>query len=194
MKYKDGMMKYKYFKMKKVLKLSLFVGLFLVLFSFPIYAQEKIESPNYRIQFPNLNSGAGIPTSTNYKLDSTIGQSVAGRFTSAGYIARAGFQYIHSIIPFSFSISDIQKNFGTLTPGTPSTSSSTIIVSAGGAGGYSVKAYENNPLKTSDGSDTIIDTLCDTTCSETTAAAWTLGTKYGFGFNMSGNDVPTDFT
>ena len=193
MKYKDGMMKYKYFKMKKVLKL-LFTIFFLVLLPLPINAQERIESPNYRIQFPNLNSGAGIPTSTNYRLDSTIGQSVAGRFTSAGYIARAGFQYIHSIIPFSFSISDIQKNFGVLTPGTPSTSSSTIIVSAGGAGGYSVKAYENNPLKTSDGSDTIIDTLCDTTCSETTAAAWTSGTKYGFGFNMDGNDVPADFT
>jgi hypothetical protein len=187
-------MRYKYFKMKKVLKLLSFTIFFLVLFSVQIYAQGKMESPNYRIQFPNLNSGAGIPTSTNYKLDTTIGQSVAGRFTSAGYIARAGFQYIHSIIPFSFSISDIQKNFGVLTPGTPSTSSSTIVVSAGGAGGYSVKAYENNPLKTSDGGDTIIDTLCDTTCSETTAGEWTSGTKYGFGFNMDGNDIPVDFT
>lgn len=180
--------------MKKVLKSLPFICFFLVLFSLPIYAQERIESPNYRIQFPNLNSGAGIPSSSGYKLDSTIGQSVAGRFTSAGYIARAGFQYIHSIIPFSFSVSDIQKNFGVLTPNTPSTSSSTIIVSAGGAGGYSVKAHENNPLKTSDGSDIIIDTLCDTTCSETTAATWTSGTKYGFGFNMDGNDIPADFT
>ncbi|HCR36212.1 hypothetical protein A2130_03285 [Candidatus Woesebacteria bacterium GWC2_33_12] len=158
------------------------------------YAQERIESSNYRIQFPNLNSGAGIPSSSNYKLDSTVGQGVAGKFTSAGYIAKAGFQYIHSIIPFSFSIDDLQINFGTLTPNSPSTDTSTLTVSAGGAGGYSVKVSENFPLNTSDGGDTIIDTLCDTTCSETSATVWSSASKYGFGFNMSGDDIPADFT
>jgi len=158
-----------------------------------VKGQERVESANYRIVFPNLNSGAGIPTSTNYKLNTTIGQTGPGEYSSTGYRVKAGFQYIKSIIPFSFSISDIQKNFGTLTPNSPSTSSSTIIVSAGGAGGYSVKTSENNPLKTANAVNTIIDTLCDTTCSETTAAVWTSATKYGFGFNMSGNDVPADF-
>jgi hypothetical protein len=178
--------------MKKVLLLFLLTT-FYILHTTVALAQERIESPNYRIIFPNLNSGAGVPTSTNYNLNTTIGQTAAGQFSSSGYIVKAGFQYINSIIPFSFSISDIQKNFGTLTPNTPSTSSSTIIVSAGGAGGYSVKASENHPMQTFDTSDTIIDTLCDTTCSETSAAVWNSSTKYGFGFNMSGNDVPADF-
>lgn len=159
-----------------------------------VLAQERVESENYRIIFPNFNSGAGIPSSDNYLLNTTIGQTSAGLFSSSGYRVKAGFQYINSIIPFSFSISDTQINFGSLTPETPSTDSSTIIVSAGGAGGYSVKASENNPLQTEGGSNTIIDTLCDTTCSETTAGSWTSNTKYGFGFNMSGDDVPTDFT
>lgn len=173
----------------------LFVDLFICRFvDFEVLAQERVESANYRIIFPNFNSGAGIPTSTNFNLNTTIGQNAPGLYSSAGYRVKAGFQYIKSIIPFSFSISDIQKNFGTLTPNSPSTSSSTIIVSAGGAGGYSVKASENNPLKTADEVNTIIDTLCDTTCSETTAASWTSTTKYGFGFNMSGNDIPADFT
>lgn len=157
-------------------------------------AQERVESANYRIIFPNFNSGAGIPTSSNYELNTTLGQTAAGQFSSSGYRVKSGFQYINSIIPFSFSVSDIQKNFGTLTPDTPSTSTSTIVVSAGGAGGYSIKASENNPLQTAGGLETIIDTLCDTTCSETTAGSWTSTTKYGFGFNMNGDDVPTDFT
>ncbi|EKE04995.1 MAG: hypothetical protein ACD_19C00426G0017 [uncultured bacterium] len=171
------------------------VLLLLLVFIFPIstFAQERVESANYRIIFPNFNSGAGIPSSDNYSLNTTIGQNAPGLYSSSGYRVKAGFQYINSIIPFSFSISDIQKNFGTLTPTSPSTSSSTIIVSAGGAGGYSVKASENHPMQTSDASDSIIDTLCDTTCSETSAAVWTSTTKYGFGFNMSGNDVPADF-
>ena len=172
-----------------------FAYLLICLFAYSnVSAQERIESPNYRIIFPNFNSGAGIPSSDNYSLNTTIGQTAPGLYSSAGYRVKAGFQYINSIIPFSFSISDIQVNFGTLTPQTPSTDTSTLTVSAGGAGGYIVKASENHPMQTSDSSDSIIDTLCDTTCSETTAASWTSATKYGFGFNMSGDDIPADFT
>jgi hypothetical protein len=182
-----------------MLKIKLFVFCFALLGTLyfvlsTVNAQERIESSNYRIVFPNFNSGAGIPSSDNYSVNSTIGQTAAGQFSSSGYRVKSGFQYISSIIPFSFSISDIQKNFGTLTPEAPSTTTSTLTVSAGGAGGYSIKASENNPLQTTGGLETIIDTLCDTTCSETTAGSWTSTTKYGFGFNMDGDDVPTDFT
>jgi hypothetical protein len=176
----------------KILFFSIVLLLFFCIIDYSnVLAQERVESANYRIVFPNFNSGAGIPTSTNYSLNTTLGQNAPGLFTSSGYRVKAGFQYINSIIPFSFSISDIQKNFGTLTPNSPSTTTSTLTVSAGGAGGYLVKASENNPL--SNGTDNIIDTLCDTSCSETLAASWTSTSKYGFGFNMSGDDVPADF-
>lgn len=182
----------------KVFVNSLYLfSLFLVgsfLFISTTHAQERVESSNFRIEFPNLNSGAGIPSSSSYRLNTTLGQTGPGEYSSTGYRVKAGFQYINSIIPFSFSISDIQKNFGSLSPQTPITTTSTITVSAGGAGGYSVKASENNPLTTPDNLNAIVDTLCDTTCSETTAGSWTATNKYGFGFNMSGDDVPADFT
>lgn len=159
-----------------------------------VRAQERVESNNYRIQFPNLNSGAGIPSSTNYSLDTTIGQNAPGLYSSTGYRVKAGFQYIHSIIPFSFAVSDIRRNFGTLTPGTPSTLASTLTVSAGGAGGYSVKASENHPLQIINSSTNIADTTCDLGgCSQTAGTAWVLTSTYGFGFNMIGDDVPADF-
>ncbi len=182
--------------MQKIKFLLFFlVSLFAITYSLSIvFAQERVESSNYRIIFPNLNSGAGIPSSANYELNSTLGQTAPGLYSSTGYRVKAGFQYIHSIIPFSFSISDIQINFGTLVPQTPSTDTSTLTVSAGGAGGYSVKAYESSTLKTFNGADEIIDTLCDSTCSETAAGVWTSSTRYGFGFNMTGNDIPADFT
>lgn len=160
-----------------------------------IFAQERINSDNFTIQFPNFNSGAGIPSSNNYLLDSTIGQGAPGLFSSAGYRVKSGFQYIHSIIPFSFSISDIQIAFGTLTPGTPSTDTSTLTISTGGAGGYSVKVSENNPLKTLNETSTIADTTCDgADCDESTSTVWSSNSIYGFGYNMSGDDVPTGFT
>jgi len=159
-----------------------------------ILAQAVINSPNYRIQFPNLNSGAGIPSSTNYKLDTTVGQSVAGPFSSTGYRVKAGFQYIHSIIPFSFSISKFLIAFGTLTPQVPDTDTSTLTVSAGGAGGYQVTTRENHPLQLGTTTTYIPDTLCDSgPCSQTTAQIWTQATSYGFGYNMTGNDIPAAF-
>jgi hypothetical protein len=159
-----------------------------------VYAQAEITSPNYIIQMPNFNSGAGIPSSTNYKVGTTIGQTAAGLYSSTGYRVKSGFQYIYSIIPFSFTISSISINLGNLIAQTPVTVSETLTVSSGGAGGYQVKASENHPLKLTSSAATIPDTNCDTSCSETTAGVWTLNTKYGFGFNMSGTDIPTDFS
>lgn len=159
-----------------------------------LLAQAVINSPNYRIQFPNLNSGAGIPSSTNYKMDTTIGQTAPGLYSSTGYRVKAGFQYIHSIIPFSFSISKFLIDFGTLTPQTPVTDTSVLTVSAGGAGGYQVTARENHPLRVSGATETIPDTLCDSgSCSETTAGVWTSASTYGFGYNMAGDDIPAAF-
>ena len=179
---------------KKRAFLSIFVFTFFLLKPIGVIAQAVIESPNYRIQFPNLNSGAGIPTSTNYALDSTLGQTGPGQFSSAGYIVKSGFQYIHSIIPFSFAIEKIAIPFGTLTPQTPKTDTSTLTVSSGGAGGYQVTAKESNPLKNQASANTIPDTLCDAgTCSQTAAGVWSQNTTYGFGYNMSGNDIPAAF-
>ncbi len=159
-----------------------------------LLAQSRIESNNYRIQFPNFNSGAGIPSSSGYKLDSTIGQGAAGLFSSSGYRVKSGFQYIHSIIPFSFSVSDIQINFGALTPNSFSTDSSSLTVSAGGAGGYSVTAAEKTPLKSLNDLNTIADTTCNAGgCTEVTAAVWNSTSAYGFGYNMAGDDVPAGF-
>lgn len=159
-----------------------------------VHAQAEIISPNYIIQMPNLNSGAGIPTSSHYGVSSTIGQTAAGLFTSAGYRTKSGFQYIYSIIPFSFTISSTSINLGNLIAQTPTTASQNLTVSSGGAGGYQVKASENHPLKSTSSATTIPDTNCDSSCSETTAGVWSSTSKYGFGFNMSGNDIPADFT
>ena len=160
----------------------------------PVFGQGSMVSPNYRIQFPNFNSGAGIPSSTEYFLHSTIGQTAAGEFSSASFRVKSGFAYVQTIIPFSFTISDHLIDFKTLTKQVPVTKTATLTIKAGGAGGYSLKASENHPLEAFAGVY-IIDTLCDSgPCSESTAQPWILNTTYGFGFNMAGDDIPADFS
>ncbi len=164
----------------------------------PSSAEAKnLDSDSYHIQMGDLNMGAGLPSAAGYNLGITGGQTAPGAFLSSGYQLLAGFWYIKTIIPFSFTIDDISIDFGVLTPNQfnspPQTNN--LTVSAGGAGGYQVTAQENKPLTLSSGVATIPDTTCDdTNCTEVLCRPWTETNKYGFGFNMSGDDVDTGDT
>jgi hypothetical protein len=154
----------------------------------------NMSSDSYELQFTNLNMTSGSKSSTNYNILDTLGQTGAGQYSSTGYYVKAGFPYIKTIIPFSFTISDLSIEFGTLTVGVGTTAINTLTVSSGGAGGYSVSAFEDQPLKLQGSATTIPDTTCDASdCDEVDAGVWTSNSIYGFGYNMSGDDVPAGF-
>lgn len=154
-----------------------------------------MESARYKIKYGNVDIGAKNQTSSNYKLGTTIGQLAAGQFNSTGYVVKAGFQYWHAIVPFTFSISSTNINLGTLVPNVPSTATTNLSVSFGSAGEYQVTAIEEGALRTMTG-NSIPDTICDggsDTCTDALAKAWTSTSAYGFGYNMSLEDIPADF-
>lgn len=154
-----------------------------------------MDSSRFKIESANIEIAGGNKSSTSYKLADTVGQLAAGQYSSTGYVVKAGFQYLHSIIPFRFSISDVNIDFGILVPGTPSTATTTLTVYFGGAGQYQVTAIEEGPLQTQSG-NVIADTSCDggaNTCNESLAKVWSSGSAYGFGYGMSGDDIATDF-
>lgn len=157
----------------------------------------NMDSSRYRIQFGNINITGGEKTSDNYSLSDTVGQTAAGKFQSDGYIVKAGFQYIHSLIPFFFSISNININFGTVIASTPVTQTTNLTVSFGGAGQYQVTVMEQGKLRTLNEENNILDTSCDggeeNTCNEDWAKPWTLNSAYGFGYRMDGDDIPQAF-
>lgn len=159
----------------------------------------------YIVQMGNLNSIAGNVSGTNNKLSITSGETGSGLYSLSGvnYKVRAGFQYIHSLISFSFSIQNPTVNFGILTATIPVNRTSNLVVSNGSAYGYVVTASESNALKDTTSGSTIPDTTCDSgLCTPTSAGPWTLNTDgssttYGFGYNctnISGTECPTDFT
>ncbi len=157
----------------------------------------SMNSSSFRIESAGVHDAAGNKSSTNYNLSDTVGQLAAGEFSSSGYVIKAGFQYLHSIIPFRFSISNIRINFGTVIASTPVTDTTNLTVSFGGAGQYQVTAEELGPMTSLAGGNTIPDTTCNggaDTCNETTAKVWTSTSAYGFGYNMTGQDIPVDFT
>jgi hypothetical protein len=151
-----------------------------------------MQSPSYTIRLGNFNMTSGFKSSASYNLTDTVGQIAANFFSSSGYHVKAGFQYIYTLYNFSFSISSLAVGL-TLTPNAFSTASHTLTVTAPGQG-YSVTAYETSKLTKSGGSDTIPDTTCDSgTCTTTSAGVWATPTHNGFGYNLTGNDIASDF-
>ena len=158
----------------------------------------NMQSNEYRIQFGTVDSGGGKMTEAgSYQLTSSIGQAAAKEFQSNGYVVKAGFQYIYSRIPFSFYLSSVKVDFGTLLPNAPVTGDITLKVSFGGAGQYIVTARADVPLTEIQGANTISFTGCNggaDTCTITNAKLWNSSSAYGFGYGMTGQDIPTDFS
>lgn len=152
---------------------------------------ETLNSDNYTIRMGNFNITSGLKSSATYNLTDTVGQTAADFFSSTGYNVKAGFQYINTLFNFTFSISTLAINLGTLAPNTFSTASHTLTVTAPGQG-YTVTAFETGKLANVNG-DTISDTTCDSGCTESAAGVWTTPTNNGFGYNATGNDIAADF-
>jgi len=94
--------------MKKIFLIVILYSLFFI--HLPSVFAVNLNSPQYTIQAPNINIGGKKQTSDNYSVDTTLGQLAANEFHSNGYIVKAGFQYIRSIIPFTFYISKTNIN------------------------------------------------------------------------------------
>ena len=152
----------------------------------PILAQH-FTSASYIIDWGNFNITSGKKSSTNYSLTDTVGQNAPGAFNSAGYTVQSGFQYIYNtLIQFSFSVSKLSINLGTLVPGVGSTDTNIITISTPSGHGYQIIASENHPLSLLNGI-TIPDTRCNSnSCSDTTSGPWTNSNAFGFGFNAIG--------
>lgn len=178
-------------KLKVIIILALTISFLLIT---PIFAVD-MESSKYRIQFGNVNIGAERQTSTSYNMTTTLGQTAANEFNSNGYVVKAGFQYIHSIIPFSFSVSKTNIDFGKLIPGTPSTDDIDLTVTFGAAGQYQVTVSQDDSFRTYNNAYSIPDTICDPsyTCTESVANKWSSNSTYGWGYRMTGNDIAQSF-
>lgn len=186
-------------KIKRILKYW-YVLVVLVLIG-SIFAQQSraqtMSNTNYTIRMGNLNSIAGEPAGSGFKLLYTSGQTAPGLYSGTNYKVRAGFEYIKSIIPFRFAISSTFIDFGSLYPTTPSLRTNTLTVSNGSAFGYQVAVSQNHNLRLNTRGVDIPATTCDSgSCTPTTAAVWTGTLTYGFGYrcaNISGSDCDTQF-
>ena len=127
-----------------------------------------------------------------------MGQIGPGLYSGTNYRVRSGFQYIYTLYPFSFTISQTTIDFGTITPTNYVIRNNILTINNQSAGGYTVTSSENHPLLVPASGSMIPDTRCDNgLCSPIAATAWISTLTYGFGYrcdNVSGTDCVTDFS
>jgi hypothetical protein len=180
---------------KKVIGL-LSASAFLLMASYPVVA-DRLESNSFVVSFGNFNVTSGEKSSASYNVTDTVGQVANGPYGSYGgstYFVGGGFQYVYQIDDFAFSISDVSVELGAINPGTHNSATHDLTITTRGAGGYIIYAYEEHPLRHQNGTTDVPDTTCDAGgCTITSAEVWTNQSISGFGFNMTGDDIPADF-
>lgn len=154
-------------------------------------ALETMQSSNYAVQMGNFNMTSGSKSSSSFTVTDTVGELTPGEFNSSGFTVLSGFQYIYALPEFSFRITDLNIDLGTLQPEVFGSDTNQLIVTTRSAG-YTILARAQHVLRTSQGGE-IPFTTCDTLCTITAAQSWTNPVNTGFGFNVSGTHASADF-
>ncbi len=162
----------------------------------------NMSNSQWILQMGSVNNNfAGLKSGSGYTLRDTGGQVAPGLYSGTGGKVRAGFQYIGSLIPFSFKISGegvTSVDFGIIDPTNPVTRTQTLSVTNGSAHGFVVTIAENHALLDPPTGSSIPDTTCNAgDCTSTTATLWDSIFAYGFGYRCDQvgvtNYCPTDF-
>lgn len=170
---------------------------YIILATAPTAQALTMKNLDYILQMGNLNSGAGKGANGQYGLTETLGQTGPGLYSGPNYKVRSGFQYIYTLIPFSFTISPLEINFGTLTPTNFVSRTQSVHVSNGSAYGYAVTIAENHQMLVPATGSLIPSTSCDSgTCTTSLATAWTNSFAFGLGIRCEygvGSTCASDF-
>ncbi len=129
------------FLFKRFIQLAL---LSISLFPFGIMAAD-LNSTNFTIFDNGINSGGTRSTSSNFILESTLGE-LSGTTTSTNFSSRSGFQAIEAEPKLTMALSANSVALGNLTSANVSSGSITVTVTANAKSGYSVKITEDSNL------------------------------------------------
>ncbi|MFA6424302.1 MAG: hypothetical protein WCV83_03260 [Candidatus Magasanikbacteria bacterium] len=149
-----------------------------------------MSSTNYRVQFDSVNSGGALGTSTNYKIEDTLGEVASGTVSSTSYNLYAGYQQMDQETILSLTIPTsitLLPNIGGLTGGIAYGISTTSVLTNNNAGyTLSIQASTSPAMKS------INDEISDyvTLLAFTPDYLWSVApTTSGFGFTPEGIDI-----
>ncbi|MFH2136535.1 MAG: hypothetical protein ABII19_02805 [Patescibacteria group bacterium] len=121
-----------------------------------------MNSESYINWMDSLNfGGEETSSSTNYKLQDTLGEIGTGEISSTNYGGLIGFRQAEADPKFTFSISKNSIDFGTLAVGSVYQDSYTVTTTTNALNGYQTTIVEDGNFRTALGDD--IDDVTDGT-------------------------------
>jgi len=182
----------------KLLFFLILATLYLLLNTPPVNAQ-VMSNQDYKIttgKFNAISNSAAEKDSETKPTTNNFGQAIS---EGVNFKAKAGFESLKSIPPFSISLSSDIVDFGILSPTNPIIRTVDLSTYSLPVYGYSVISFENEPLTAiqSVNKTLIPDTTCDNgECDDQNASEWINTLTYGFGYrcdNLIGADCDSSF-
>jgi len=160
--------------MKKIFTICLIASFYIVLnILVPQSVLAYMDSTNFKLWFDSMNiGGEETSSSTNYKLQDTMGEIGTGRIESTSYAGLIGFRQTESDPKFTFTISKNSINFGTISVGSVFQDSYTVTTTTNAVNGYQTTIYEDGNFRMASGSD-----IDDVTDGEVTAGSEEYGIR-----------------
>lgn len=113
-----------------------------------------MSSPNYVNWMDSLNfGGEETSTSTNYRMQDTLGEIGTGPISSTNYGALIGFRQTESEPKFTFTISKNAIDFGPLMVGSIFSDSVDVATTTNAVDGYYTTIVEDGEFRTAVGDD-----------------------------------------
>ena len=168
------------------------IGTPVLLASLSFATAQVMQSATYRIQQDSINFAGGLSTSTNYTLESTVGEVGTGDRSSTNFNLRGGYQQLDTNFIAISSVASVS-----MTPAIPgitggtANGSTTVTVTTDSPAGYELSIAASQSPALQKGSDSIADYVpggAPPDFSFTTGS-----TQAHFGYSPSGADIVARF-
>lgn len=170
-------------------KFSYFIVIFIFLAANAHFILAAMESESFRINADSINIGGARESSTNYRMENTVGEIASGESASDSYRLRAGYQQMLETYISISSPADVTMapGIGGVAGGTGNGSASWTIITDNLAGySLSIKATSSPALQS--GANSFADYT--PVLSGTPDYNWSIDVADSeFGFTPEGNDI-----
>jgi hypothetical protein len=174
----------------------MFNACYLIFTTAPTAHAQTMSNQDYIIRMENFNTTSDTAQDNQPNLPVNIKPTIS---EGVNFKALMGFEDLTSHSSFSILLSSDTVDFGIISPTDPIIRTIDLSVDSSAVYGYSVIAFENEPLTAvfPTNKTFIPDTTCDNGgCDTQTTAQWTNTLTYGFGYrcdNVIGADCDGTF-
>jgi len=149
-----------------------------------VRAYTEMTGASFKIKDNAIDTGGGVGTSGNYKLEQALGQEFSEKKTGSSYKIYEGIMYYPGTLSI---VCGSSVTIPAVSAGTPQNNTDTCTVTTDSANGYKLYTYENKDLEHTTSAGTYITPV--SLGNYAAPIPWDTGNDTGLGFSLNGASV-----